>query len=243
MKTLQPPGRVPQIVQHSPRRAALLRRVLTAIYRAILRLEVECEERIPGEGPCIVVLNHLSNFDAHLLYLLYTLVQRLDATGLVAAAYRRRPFFRWMVEACGGMWLRLGEGDRRALRTALQLLANGWLVGLSPEGGRSPTGALSQGRRGAAFLALRSGGPVLPLAVTGTERIHGNLLRLRRTRVRVRVGEAFHPAGGRELDFRTRTQRATEEIMCRIAALLPPPYRGEYADHPLLAALVRAQAR
>jgi 1-acyl-sn-glycerol-3-phosphate acyltransferase len=100
---------------------------------------------------------------------------------------------------------------------------------------------MQEGKMGVAFLAGRSGYPVLPVAVTGTEdrAIIQNLKRFRRSKIVVKAGDLFNieiPKGrGREDAMRT----ATDEIMCRIGAMLPEKYRGVYADHPRLKELLQ----
>jgi 1-acyl-sn-glycerol-3-phosphate acyltransferase len=103
---------------------------------------------------------------------------------------------------------------------------------------------LQEGKMGVAFLASKSGYPVLPVAVTGTEdrRILENLKRFRRSKIIVRAGEPFYvqlPHGkGREEAMR----QATDEIMCQIGALLPEKYRGVYTNHPRLKELLAQQS-
>jgi 1-acyl-sn-glycerol-3-phosphate acyltransferase len=175
------------------------------------------------------VFNHLSNFDPALLF---SLIRRPDVTGLVAANYQDRPFDRFIVEAAGGLWLRRGASDRKALESALALLDQGWMVGMAPEGRRSPTRALIEGKRGAAFLATTANVPIVPVGVVKTEQLGSALKRLRRIDLTVQIGEPFllpHPT---QTNHRQDLEAATVTIMCRIAALLPPEYRGVYADHP-----------
>jgi 1-acyl-sn-glycerol-3-phosphate acyltransferase len=111
---------------------------------------------------------------------------------------------------------------------------------IAPEGTRSKTEALQQGKMGAAFLASKGGYPVLPVALSGTEdrRIMENLKHFRRSKIRAVAGETFVieiPKGsGRE----EAMQQATDEIMCRIAVELPEKYRGVYAEHPRLQELL-----
>jgi 1-acyl-sn-glycerol-3-phosphate acyltransferase len=105
---------------------------------------------------------------------------------------------------------------------------------MAPEGTRSPTGALIEARPGASYLAARSGAPIVPVAVTGTEdkNVVAHLKRLRRVKVITRIGEPFTlPPLGRG-DREVELKKDTDEIMCRIAAMLPLEYRGVYADHP-----------
>jgi 1-acyl-sn-glycerol-3-phosphate acyltransferase len=240
----------PQLPTHllRIRRIARMRAILDTAYRLLTRREVEGLEYLPSEGGFLLVFNHLTNFDPHLLF---TVARRDRATGLTAAEYRSRPLHRFLVESCGGIWLRRGAGDRRALDLALALLAEGWMVGLAPEGRRSPTGALRPGRPGAAFLALRSGAPIVPAAVMGTEAIASALRSGRRARVRVRFGPPFRLAAEQRSISRQALQRHTGRIMSEIAALLDPGYRGAYggaggaavvhSPHPRSPALIRGR--
>ncbi len=217
----------------------LMRTTLNLLYRFLTCRQVYGRAHIPSEGPCLLVFNHLSNLDAHLLY---CLLPRADVTGLFAADYRSRPFFRFMVESPGGLWLRRGEGDRRTLQTALTLLEQGWMVGLAPEGGRSATGALREGRRGAAFLASRANAPILPVAIVGTEHIASGIKHLHRATVTVRVGAPFRLPSRQGGHSKRHLQQCTDLIMCHIAALLPIAYRGVYAAHPQLGKLLSGTA-
>jgi 1-acyl-sn-glycerol-3-phosphate acyltransferase len=225
-----PPSRGSEHPARAPHPLApLLRPVLGGLYRGLVHLTVENVERIPPSGPCILAFNHQSNLDPHLIF---TLMPRRDVVGLVASEYRNRAFERWIVEACGGIWLRRGVGDRAALRRALTLLEAGWLVGLAPEGGRSRDGVLRRARRGVGFLAVRSGAPLLPVAVEGTRDILRSIRCGRRAPVRVSFGEVFRPSDEDRTDVRTRSRRVADEVMARVAALLRPEMRGAYAGTP-----------
>lgn len=208
----------------SPGTTKLLRTLIRGFFAGAADVRVTGREHIPERGPCVLVFNHLSNFDAHLIF---GCLERRDATGLAAAKYRARPAARWLIERTGGVWLDRQRGGHAAMRQALRLLEAGWLVGIAPEGRRSPTGALCTAKHGAAWLALRSGAPVLPVAITGTERLHRRIRRLRRTRLTVRFGP---PLGFVARDRTDRVQRgaATESILASLSGLLPAAYRGVY---------------
>src|SRR5438094_510850 len=126
--------------------------------------------------------------------------------------------------------------DGAARRQALGLLDGGLVVGFFPEGTRSRTGALGEAHPGVALVAVRSGAPILPVAITGTEALPldakaAGRAHRGRPRVRVTVGAPFHlpprPPGEKQ-----DLAAATERIMREIAALLPPAYRGSYGDEP-----------
>ena len=120
--------------------------------------------------------------------------------------------------------------DRQALREAIRILEGGQVLAMLAEGTRSRTGQLQRGRAGVAFVALRTGAPILPVGLSGTEKFFPSLRRLRRPAIKVTIGQSFtlpiQIRGGRIP--RQYLQEETEEIMWRIAALLPPEYRGVY---------------
>lgn len=200
--------------------------------RIITRIEIQGLEKIPS-GNVIVAANHLGRLDTAVLL---CVLDREDIIMPIAEKYKNHPIFGAIGRAANGIWLNRFEADYSALRQILERMKQGGLLVIAPEGTRSRTEALQEGKMGVAFLAGKSGYPILPVAVTGTEDrlIMENLKRFRRTKIVVRTGELFHieiPKGrGREEAMR----QATEEIMCRIGALLPEKYRGAYAEHPRL---------
>ena len=211
----------------------ILRLFLCSIFRLLYflltRVRVEGLENLPASGGYIVAANHLSVLEVPLIY---CLLNRDDVTGLVAKKHRKNPLFRWLVDAIGGIWLNREEADTRALRAARDHLKNGGVLGISPEGTRSPTGSLIPAKAGVAFLADQTAVPIVPVAVTGTWKATRKLLTLQRPIIRVRFGQPFRlPALDRTAKG-SGLRRNTDEIMSRIAALLPHEYRGVYDGHP-----------
>lgn len=189
-------------------------------------IQVRGAENVPPRGACLVVFNQLSLFDTPLLRVA---IPRSDVAGLVAVEYRRNAFFRYMVERGGGIWIDRGMGDRRALETALRMLQRGWVIGISPEGRRSRSGALERGRPGAAALAMRAAVPVVPMAIANMDAVAGSLARLRRAEVTVRFGPPFRIAPPSRHGRKGQRQQAIDDMMFRLADLLPERYRGVYA--------------
>jgi len=218
-------------------------KVLLRIFRWILNLafalftkrEVEGLEHLPPRGPYIIAANHLDRLDP---VLIFGLLGSENVTGWAAAKYQRHPLFAPIVHMSSGIFIRRGEVDREAIDAAVAWLRQGNVFGMAPEGTRSKTGALIKAKTGVAYLADQAEVPIVTVAITGTELIMHNLRRLRRPRVTVRVGAIIRlpriQASERSADLR----RHTDEIMCRIAAMLPPEYRGFYADHPRLKAIL-----
>jgi 1-acyl-sn-glycerol-3-phosphate acyltransferase len=218
-------------------------RTLRSIMRFLLRLIADVEivglEKLP-QGNVLLAANHLGRLDTAVM--LYA-IDREDIIIAVAEKYKNHPFFGAMGRAVDAVWLNRFEADFSALREILARMKKGGLMVIAPEGTRSKTEALQMGKMGAAFLAAKSGYPVLPVALTGTEDrlVLENLKRFRRSKIRAVAGDPFMveiPKGsGREQALR----EATDEIMCRLAAELPGKYRGVYAEHPRLRELLKTK--
>lgn len=233
---------VAAVAESSPRRALpfryrLVRKSIRFLFGALTRLHMHGVDRLPETGPYIMVTNHIHLFDPPLVF---AVLGERDVTGFVGASHRRNLFLRWIVDAVGGIWLRRGDADRAAMKAALAELERGRILGIAPEGTRSRTGGLLPGRTGTAFVSRRAGVPIYPIGLWGTEKIAGAWSRLRRAEVHLVVGDPFELE---EIVGESRPQRLqiwTDEIMCRIAALIPLEYRGVYADHPRLQELLAA---
>lgn len=194
--------------------------------RLLTQAKISGLEHFPANGPGLIVSNHLGDFDA-VLGLAYAPVQP-DAIG--TTDLYDHPKVGNLLNQYGMIWIHRGTPDRKALRCALEGLEQGRFLAIAPEGRQSLTGALEKATGGAAFLALRSGAPIIPMAMTGTEdeNVYGNLRRLRRPKMTLAIGKPLHlvdlPRG------REGIKIATHTIMEAIAALLPETYRGVYAD-------------
>ncbi len=203
-----------------------VRAIVDVLLDLFTRREYVGLENIPAEPPYILATNHLSVFDSPLLLAVCPHTVRAFA----AAKHKRNPLYAPLLAMMGSIWVRRGEVDRKALREALEVLRRGEVLGMAPEGTRARgVYALQKGKTGPAYLAARADVPIVPVGLTGTEKIKRNLPRLRRTHVRVVIGEPFRlPESGR-----VRGQKLHEYadlIMYRIAELLPEEYRGVYAE-------------
>ena len=217
---------------------SFLCRIMHLLFFLLTRVDVIGKENIKREGGYLVAANHLSMIEVPLVY---CIIKRDDVTGLVARKHYKNPFFRWIVNGLGGIWLSRDEIDTRALRAARDHMKNGGVVGIAPEGTRSQTGALISPKTGVAFLSDQARVPILPVAVSGTWQITKQILTLQRPIIQVNFGEPFTLP---PIDRKNRDEglyKNTEEIMCRIAVLLPPEHRGVYAAHPRVVELLEIQ--
>lgn len=191
---------------------------MRAVGLALYRMTLDGREHIPPRGPYIVVSNHVNWKDPPAIELLFGVPIRFMAKIEAFSLF----FLGGLLRGIGCFPVKRGESDRRAIVTCLQVLRAGNVLGFFPEGTRSRDGVLHRAHPGVAFLAAKSGAPILPVGVTGTQRA-----KLLRSDIHVRVGEPFRiadlglPAGASE-------QEIADGIMRRIAALLPAEMRGQY---------------
>ncbi len=212
---------------------ALLQCMSRTAFGALTQIEVLGRENLPRRGPLIVVSNHFSFLDPALLVGL--LPWPLDFIG-----GHRMPNAPGIVTIIPRMWgilpvFRGSVASRRALRDAEQVLNGGGILGIYPEAGSWAT-VLRPPRPGAAFLAVRTGAPLLPIGVDGLTEVFTRLQRGQRARVRVHIGEMFGPlrACGHGHARREQIESLGHEIMRHIAALIPAERQGYYSPDPAL---------
>jgi 1-acyl-sn-glycerol-3-phosphate acyltransferase len=207
-----------------------LRRVFDFVFWVLFDTKIYGQGHVPPTGPVLIVTNHLSYVDPPLIFIG---VRRHDMVVLIADKYKSNPFYKWLVENVGGVWINRGSGDRAALKASIEILKQGNLMGMAPEGTRSHTGSLIPGKTGAAFLAVKAGVPLLPIGLTGGETAFNDLKHFRRPKLRMTIGPLFTlPAPDGGLIKSESLDQYTHEIMCRIAALLPKKYHGVYVGDP-----------
>lgn len=183
-------------------------------------------ENLPPCGPYIVVTNHLSAIDPPLI-----LASIPTCITVFAADTHRHEFIVGeLMNALGAIWVRRGEPDREALRSALKVLNAGGVIGVAPEGTRSRTGGLLEGKIGAAYLANRADVPLVPVALAGTEVGLPSVLRLTRPRLTVTLGKPFRLPDANPRADHQQLQAHTELIMRTLAAMLPEKLRGVYRE-------------
>lgn len=210
---------------------SLIERVVNAIIKKLVqiacRIDAEQLEKVPQEGPLIIITNHITFLEAPVVY---THLMPRPLTAFSKTETWEKPFLGWLFDLWGIIPIRRGEADLSALRKGLQVLREGFILTVAPEGTRSGNGVLAKGLPGVVTVALRSKAPILPVATFGHEALNENLRRLRRTDFNIRVGEPFHLKEIEGKVTREIREAMIDEMMYQIAALLPERYRGVYAD-------------
>ncbi|HEX9011876.1 MAG TPA: lysophospholipid acyltransferase family protein [Anaerolineaceae bacterium] len=210
---------------------ATLEKIIRFLVHHLTHTEFVGVENIPEEGPVIIATNHLSQIDTPLLMIN---PGRPDITALVTDKYKQFAFMRWFINTAEGIWIDRDRADFAAFREAIEALKKGMVVGIAPEGTRSREFQLQQGKPGTILLALKTDAPIVPVAISGTETGFEKIFRLQKPTFVVRFGKPFHlPPIGRD-NREEAMQQMTDDIMARIAIMLPESYRGYYADHPRL---------
>lgn len=195
------------------------------------RREILGLDNLPPKGPYILAVNHLSYFD---LPLVFGIVGGENVTGWAAEKYARHPFFGPILRLGQAIFIERGQIDRHAMAAAVDWLARGNIFGMAPEGTRSKTGSMARGKTGIAYLAHEIDVPIVPIAVSGTEKAFLAWRHLRRPHFKMQIGQPFRLPKFDETLRSAGLRQNTDEVMCRIAAMLPPQYHGFYADHPRL---------
>ncbi len=200
-------------------------KVIARMLLLLTRWQVKGGENVPSQGPLLIIANHINFVDPPLLGVS---LSRKVAFMAKEELFRSR-LSSYLIRRLGAFPVRRGQLDKKALRQAYRLLADGQALAMFPEGSRSRNAQLQPAFPGSALIAARSGVPVLPVGITGTEKIKGLAWILRRPQVTVNIGHPFHLPPASSKSTKVELAELTNFIMGRIAELLPPEYRGIYA--------------
>lgn len=206
-----------------------LRSFVRSVFIGLMDVHFIGLENVPPTGGYILATNHLSRLDTPLIFMA---IDRLDLAALVTDKYRNNPLFALFVEVSESIWINRDIADLKAIRAGLAHINRGGILGIAPEGTRSHNGQMLQAKSGVALLAEKAGVPIIPVGIHGTEDSMHRITHFKRPEVYATFGIPFVlPA----LDHNDREQsliKNTEEIMCRIASILPAEYHGYYASNP-----------
>jgi 1-acyl-sn-glycerol-3-phosphate acyltransferase len=216
----------------------VLRFLIRILLRLIARFEIRGKENVPPSGGMVIASNHIGILD---IIMVYFGIDRTDLFIPVAEKWEKIGWIRWLGKQLNFLFVDRFNPDLKALRKMIALMEAGKCLVIAPEGTRSRVGSLIEGKPGVTYLAARSGFPVVPVAITGTEDkvVLGNLKRFRKSSVTLTGGKPFIVPPLPKENRDEALKKYTDEIMCRIAVLLPEMYRGVYADHPRLKELLK----
>jgi len=205
----------------------LVQFVLWVYIRMLGKQVIEGAENIPATGGGVVVCNHTRGND---YFNLGVGAPRQIFFMVKGEAWNYNPILTKIVNGAGCFPVQRGAGDLEALNYAADIVKSGKLLGMFPEGTRSPDGVLQKGKTGAARVALQAGAVVIPAGVIGAAHAKQNFPRFwKRPTVTVRFGTPF-VLEGRDGSDRAAVVAGTKRIMREIAALLPPEIRGEWGE-------------
>jgi 1-acyl-sn-glycerol-3-phosphate acyltransferase len=205
------------------------RETLQCIVRFLIKHLTDTEfihlENIPAHGPVILAINHLSQMDTPVLFVN---PRRQDVTAFVTTKYKDNAFVKWFTNAANGIWIDRDIADFTAIHQASEELAKGKVLGIAPEGTRSKSGKLQEGKPGTIMLALKTHTPIVPVALTGTQDALNKLMHFQRPHITATFGEAFTLPEFEPHHRSEELKRWTEILMRKISAMLPEEYRGFY---------------
>jgi 1-acyl-sn-glycerol-3-phosphate acyltransferase len=210
---------------------SLSKQFIVALFRAVtssvFRIDDAQLTQVPEHGPLILVTNHINIME---IPIIYSHLQPRPLHGMVLADRWKNRIVAWGLDVCGTIPLERGGVNLDAMRRALNLLNEGGMLIISPEGTRSSNGRLQNGHPGIVPLALKSGAPLLPVGYYGGENYKENVKKLKRTDFHLVVGKPFCLSAGGETATREVRQQMVDEVMYQLASILPEAYRGNYAD-------------
>jgi 1-acyl-sn-glycerol-3-phosphate acyltransferase len=211
-----------------------MRPVFRLVFHLLARVRIAGRENVPRSGGYLIAINHVGLFEPPFILAFWPATP--EAVG--AVDIWERPGQALLARLYGGIKVHRGEYDRRMLVLLVAALSSGRPVLIAPEGGRSHTPGMRRGLPGIAYAVDRAGVPVVPVAITGAgdhflrDGLHG-----KRPLITMQIGAPLslpplEVAGetASPQERHNRRQENVDRIMRRIAAMLPPEYRGVYRD-------------
>lgn len=220
-------------------RLKLTRFLIRFLLKLLTHIDVNGRDNIPTGHNFIVAANHIGLVDA---FLPFYIVNNSNLVLMVGEKWEKLWIMRWLGRGLNFLFVDRFNPDLKALREVIKRMKGGEVLVITPEGTRSKVGTLIEGKPGVSYLAAKLGYPLLPISISGSfDKIFFDQLKhLRRPHITVHIGKTFTlpplPSDSQEREEILKTD--TDEIMCRIAALLPPEQWGVYTGHPRLKELL-----
>jgi 1-acyl-sn-glycerol-3-phosphate acyltransferase len=217
-----------------------LRWLIHAVLKVITKIKVTGYENLPEKGGFVIAVNHLGFLDAPMAY------YALDNWNLfipVAEKWEESFLWRWLGKYLNFIFVDRYKPDLKAMREMIRRMKEGQTLVIAPEGTRARDEKMAQGKPGVAYLASKMDWEIVPVAIIGTEDrfFLGNLKHFRRTHIHLIAGESFRLPSFPKENREEVLQEYADEIMCRIAVMLPERNRGYYSEHPRLRELLQGR--
>jgi 1-acyl-sn-glycerol-3-phosphate acyltransferase len=219
----------------TPYSVPLINRLARVVGRLVFRLifyllsdvKIYGREQIPPQGPYLIAMNHVSLYDPPLIMVFWPVAPE----GAGAIEIWSRPGQSFLVRMYNCIPVHRGEFDRQVLETMTAVLQSGRPLLLAPEGVRSHGMGMNRAHPGVAYLAYKTGVPVVPVGVAGTtDDFFNRAIHFQRPTLEIRIGKPLilPPVSGKGAERREALQANADQVMLAIAALVPPEYRGIY---------------
>lgn len=214
-----------------------LRWLIHIVLNLITKVEAIGYENLPEKGGFVIAVNHLGIIDAPLAF------YALDSWNLfipVAEKWEQMPILKWLGKYLNFIFIDRFNPDLKGMREMMKRMDEGQTLIIAPEGTRARDEKMAQAKPGVAYLGSKMGWRIVPVAISGTEDrvFFNNLKHLRRTHIKLLAGKSFRLPPFPKENREETLQKYADEIMCRIAVMLPENNRGYYADHPRLKELL-----
>uniref|UniRef100_UPI0026312ECE lysophospholipid acyltransferase family protein n=1 Tax=Oceanispirochaeta sp. TaxID=2035350 RepID=UPI0026312ECE len=183
-------------------------------------------DRIPAKGPYILIINHISFLEAPIFYIF---MRPRRTIAMAKSELWDKKFTAFLMNLWEVLPIKRDTIDIQGMKNCVKVLEDGDFLCLAPEGTRSGTGVLGEGKAGVIMFAQKGNAPIIPMAHWGGENFISNIKKLKRTPFKIRVGDPVEislPEGVKS-DSRVRQQIA-DEVMVEIAKLMPEKYHGAY---------------
>lgn len=226
--------------------SASVRFIARKILPLIADIEVHGDISKLPKGGYMLASNHLGRLDS---LVVYYVIDNNDLIHPLTDKYKSNLFFRMVAWWLRVTWLKRGQADTKAMREFITRLKNGGVMVIAPEGTRSKTASLLKAEPGAIYIASMANVGIIPVALTGTEDadVKSRLKRFQKLKITITAGdEMYFPPDIRSVKGVERDmllQNSIDDVMCRIAALLPESYRGYYKDDPRTLDLLKKKDR
>ena len=215
--------------------SASIRFIARRILPLIADIEVRGDVSKLPTGGYMLASNHLGRLDS---LVVYYVIDNNDLIHPLTDKYKKNFLARIVARWLRVTWLKRGQADTKAMREFITRLKNGGGMVIAPEGTRSRTASLLKAEPGAIYIASMANVGIIPVALTGTEDadVKSRLKRFQKLKITISTdSDIYFPPDIKSVKGAERDallQNSIDEVMCRIAALLPERYRGYYKDDP-----------